>query len=137
MKIVLDSNVLLVAVGKRSSYKPIWDVFVDGKYKLILSDEIIYEYREILEEHSAPRAADIIEEIFIESADIIIQHIYYKWNAVKQDPDDNKFFDVAVAANADYLVTNDNHFNQARHLAFPAVKIISGGDFLRIIQSLS
>jgi hypothetical protein len=27
MKVVLDSNVLLVALGKRSRYKPIWNAF--------------------------------------------------------------------------------------------------------------
>jgi predicted nucleic acid-binding protein len=43
-------------------------------------------------------------EIFIESPDIIHQHVYYNWNLIKADPDDNKFFDIAVAANADYLV---------------------------------
>lgn len=37
-------------------------------------------------------------------------------NAITHDPDDNKFFDVAVAANADYLVTKDAHFNEADRL---------------------
>ena len=34
---------------------------------------------------------------------------------INADPDDNKFFDIAVAANADYLVTNDAHFNMVKN----------------------
>ena len=58
MNIVLDSNVLLVAIGKKSPYRPIWENFIQGKYKLIVSDEILYEYEEILEEHGAPGCKD-------------------------------------------------------------------------------
>ena len=28
---------------------------------------------------------------------------YYNWNLIKNDPDDNKFVDCAVAANAKYI----------------------------------
>lgn len=53
MKAVLDSNVLLVAIGRRSRYQPIWQAFFTGRYQLVLSDEIQLEYREILQEHAA------------------------------------------------------------------------------------
>ena len=66
--------------------------------------------------------------------EIIFNRIYYSWNAITQDPDDNKFFDVAVAANADYLVTNDAHFREAANIPFPKVNIISADAFLDILQ---
>ena len=34
-----------------------------------------------------------------------------KWLLIVQDPDDDKFVDCAVAGQADYIVTNDGHFN--------------------------
>jgi len=135
MKIVLDSNVLLVALGKRSKYRPIWNAFVDGKIQLVISDDILLEYTEILQRFSAPGLAEIVLEIFIESPDIILQQVYYNWNAIVADPDDNKFFDVAVAANADYLVTNDAHFNVIKDLSFPSVKMVSSEEFLDILNS--
>lgn len=73
---------LLVSIGKRSNYRPIWDAFIEGKYQLIISDEIILEYTEILGLHSAPGIADTVMEIFVESPDIIFQQVYYKWNAI-------------------------------------------------------
>jgi putative PIN family toxin of toxin-antitoxin system len=135
MKIVLDSNILLVAIGRRSRFRPIWDAFIEGRYQLIISDEITYEYEELLQRQSAPGVAEIVMEIFIESPDVIFQHIYYNWNAIKSDPDDNKFFDVAIAANADYLVTNDAHFNVINESSFPSVKIISADIFLDLLDT--
>ena len=68
MRIVLDSNILLVAIGKRSRYKPIWTAFISGRYDLIVSDEMIYEYEEILQQRASPGAAEIVMDIFIESS---------------------------------------------------------------------
>ncbi len=134
MRIVLDSNILLVAIGKRSRYRPIWMAFISGRFDLIVSDEIIYEYEEVLQQRASAGAAEIVIDIFIESSKVIYQQIYYSWNAIKHDPDDNKFFDCAVAGNADYLVTNDAHFNILKKLDFPAIKIVTADEFLDIIN---
>ncbi len=134
MKIVLDSNVLLVAVGKKSHYRPIWDAFITGEYKLLISEDIVHEYEEILRNYSAPGVADIVLEIFLESPDVVYHRIYYNWNAITNDPDDNKFFDIAVAANADYIVTNDAHFSEVKQFHFPKIKIISADLFLELLR---
>lgn len=124
MRIVLDSNVLISAIGKNSYLRPIWTAFLSGKYQLLLSDEVVYEYEEIIQLHSAPGASKIIMEILVESQDIINQKVYYSWNAIKKDPDDNKFFDLAIAGNADYLITNDAHFNVVKNIPFPKSKLL-------------
>lgn len=134
MKIVLDSNVLISALGKRSKYRPIWDVFTEGYYQLIVSEDILKEYEEIMQEHSAPGAAEIVMEIFIESPDVITQKVYYNWNAILADPDDNKFFDIAVAADVDYLVTNDRHFDEVKALSFPKANVIDAETFLNVLN---
>lgn len=133
MQIVLDTNILLVAISKKSLYNSIWQAFINGKYKLIISEEIIHEYEEILIKYAAPRAAYLVNEIFAESPDIIYKRIYYNWNIITIDPDDNKFFDAAVAGNADYLVTNDKHFNEALKIEFPKVNIINAEMFMELI----
>lgn len=136
MRIVLDSNILLVAVGKRSPYRPIWQAFLDNRYALIVSDDILFEYEEILREHGAPQSDDIVLEILTKAQNALHIRIHYFWNAVPADPDDNKFFDAAVAANADYLVTNDGHFKSAKALAFPKVNTISADDFLKALEQI-
>lgn len=47
------------------------------------------------------------------------------FNLVSNDPDDNKFVDTYLAANADYLVTNDTKVLQLNNLAFPPITAIS------------
>jgi len=61
-------------------------------------------------------------------------NIYYEWDAIKKDPDDNKYFDTAVSARADYIVTNDHHFNEVKKMEFPEIRIISAKDFLSILE---
>ena len=43
---------------------------------------------------------------------------------VKQDEDDNKFVDCAFACQADYIVTDDNHFSEIADAPFPKFQII-------------
>lgn len=54
---------------------------------------------------------------------------YYQWNLIHQDPDDNKFVDCAIACNADYLVTEDRHFNVLKEVQFPKVAVIGIAEF--------
>lgn len=94
-----------------------------------LSKDIVHAYGEILLEHAAPQAAAPVMEIFPEFPDIIYKRVYYYWNAITQDADDNKFFDIAIAANADYLVTIDAHFNEAKELSFPTSLLYHSTNF--------
>lgn len=134
MIIILDTNVLLVSVGKASRFRPIWDAFVMGKFQLGLTQEILNEYEEVFQELSAPGTFGMVANIFTESPDIVFKHIYYRWNIITADPDDNKFFDAAVACNADYLVTNDNHFNIVKDIEFPKIQLCSAESFLELLK---
>lgn len=49
MKIVLDTNSLLVSIPKKSPYRPIFDAIIEGKLTLLISNEILMEYVEKLE----------------------------------------------------------------------------------------
>lgn len=63
MRVVLNSNVLLVAIGIRSRYRPIWNAFVEGKFEIGLCQEILHEYQEVIGERGAPGAFEIIDNI--------------------------------------------------------------------------
>ena len=47
------------------------------------------------------------------------------------DLDDNKFVDCAIAADAEYIVTNDKHFNPLRDIQWPKVEIIKIAEFVK------
>jgi len=52
------------------------------------------------------------------------------------DKDDNKFVDLAIASDADYIVTNDSHFNSLKEVSFPKVKVITIEDFLQAVKTI-
>lgn len=57
------------------------------------------------------------------------QEIYVHFSLIEADPDDNKFVDCAVAADAEYIVTNDSHFNVLKKIDWPKISIITIEDF--------
>lgn len=40
MKIVLDTNCLIMSIAPKSPYRPIWDTFLRGDYSLCGSNEM-------------------------------------------------------------------------------------------------
>jgi predicted nucleic acid-binding protein len=60
--------------------------------------------------------------------------VYYRWNLITADPDDNKFVDCAIGANAKYIVSNDRHFKILEGIDFPKVNISTMDEFKEIIQ---
>lgn len=47
--IVLDTNCLIASLKRDSIYYPVWRDFMQGKYCLCVSDDILNEYEEIIE----------------------------------------------------------------------------------------
>ncbi|MEI6067264.1 MAG: PIN domain-containing protein [Methylococcaceae bacterium] len=101
MKVVLDTNMLLVSIAKKSPYRIIFDSLLNNKFDLIISNDILSEYTEII--------------------------------ALKTNKDDNKFVDCAIASNADYLVSNDKHFNCLKTIEFPKLSLLGIDEFMDLL----
>ena len=54
MKIVLDTNILLAIIGRRSPYRWLFDCLIDGRIALCVSNEILLEYEEVLNHKLQP-----------------------------------------------------------------------------------
>jgi putative PIN family toxin of toxin-antitoxin system len=133
MIVILDTNALLVAIPKRSTYRPILDALVDGEFDLILSNDILTEYIEILQRKANSIVANNIAEMLLNLENLKKVEVYFEWKLIDQDPDDNKYVDAAVIGGADYIVTNDQHFQILKSVEFPKVNIISIEEFLKLI----
>ena len=112
MIVVLDTNVLLVSLPKGSKFRLIFDAFLQNKYILTLSNEVLSEYVEVIGEHISHSVASNIAELLTSRDNVRKNDVYFRWNLISADADDNKFTDLFVASNADYLVTNDSHFRE-------------------------
>lgn len=137
LKILLDTNVLLISLPTKSKYRPIFDALIRKKFVLSISNEILTEYVEILGRKTNFTIANNVAELLLSLANVEKTEVYYRWNILTEDYDDNKFVDCAVAANADFIVSNDRHFRQLDKIEFPKVNILSADDFLNKLQNES
>lgn len=48
----------------------------------------------------------------------------------------NKFVDCAVSCGADYLVSNDRHFEILASIEFPRLKVVKAEEFLKILEPM-
>jgi uncharacterized protein len=104
-------------------------------YSVCLTTEILFEYEEKLLEKFSAEAASLFLEALPDRPNVEWINIYYKWNLVYPDLDENKFVDCAIAANAEYLVTNDRDNNPLKKLAFPKLTILKIEEFIEILSS--
>jgi len=131
MKVVLDTNVLLVSLLKTSKYRPIFDGLINKKFILVITHEILQEYIEILSIKTNAQIAQNVADLIINLENIERIDIYYRWGLIINDPDDNKFVDCAIAGNVKYVVSNDKHFNVLSEVEFPSVNVITSDQFLK------
>ncbi len=133
MKVVLDTNVLFVAISTLSEYHSIWQELQLGRYELCVTTDILNEYEEKLQERFRPGVSENTLGFIMNSPDVVFISNYFFWNFIHEDPDDNKFVDCAISANADFIVTNDKHFRVLKEIAFPSVPVISAEDFVELL----
>ena len=137
MRIVLDTNCLIQSVGRHSKSRPIWDSILNGQNTLCVTNEILEEYSEILGYLFNQQFADMVILAILKNPFVELFSPHYRFNLITTDPDDNKFVDCAIVANARYIVTNDHHYNILRKIKFPSVDVINLTDFLDLLRNSS
>ncbi|WP_428352915.1 putative toxin-antitoxin system toxin component, PIN family [Methyloprofundus sp.] len=128
-KIILDTNVLLVSISSKSPYHCIFEKLINGTYDLGVTTEILMEYEEVIERKFNSEVAKDVIRTLLTLPNVEKINVYYNWNLIEADSDDNKFVDCAVSANATGIVTQDKHFNVLRDIEYPIVNLISIADF--------
>lgn len=134
MRVVIDTNILLVSISKHSEFRWIFDGFLNEAFTLCVTTEIMAEYEEVFERHMGHTLASTILQIIENAPNVVFVTTYYAWNLISADPDDNKFVDCTVACNARYLVSHDKHFNVLKKIPFPKVELISAAEFKKVLQ---
>ena len=136
MKIVLDTNRLINIIMPGSYNNDIWQAFRAAKYVLCVTNEILYEYHEILVKRYNALIANTVMKELMETPNVEHVNPTYRFNLITADPDDNKFVDCAIIAGATYIVSNDRHFDELKHYDFPKVDVRKLSEFLNIVRTL-
>ena len=132
--VVIDTNCLVQMISLHSPYRPIWNAFLLGKFQLCISNEILEEYQENIEQQTTSHIAENIILLILNKKNVTFVDPHFRLGLITEDPDDNKFVDCAFAANADYLVSNDKHFTILHNIPFPRLNLVRMADFLETIN---
>lgn len=133
MKVVLDTNCFISCIGKKSSYRVVFDAFLQNAYTLCLSSEIILEYEEKFSEFWGTDVTANLLGTLLTAPNTSFHSIYYNFLLVTGDADDNKFADVYLAAGADILVSNDNLLLRLGNNIFPPVNVVTLQKFAALL----
>ena len=134
MKVVLDTNVLLVSISDRPKHHWLYKALIQQKFDLCVTNEILTEYDEKISEHWHPDVAKSVLRTLMELPNVELTTVYFNLLLIVKDPDDDKFVDCSFAANSDYLVSNDKDFNILRHIDFPSIKVVKLEAFKEILE---
>lgn len=110
MKVVLDTNVFVSGVFFSGPPYQILQAWRDDEIELVVSPDILEEYRrvgEILsEDHPAINFKPILEFV-IQNA--VVYSVTSLPERVCEDPDDDKFLACALASESKVIVSGDKH----------------------------
>ena len=115
IRVVFDTSVLYSAVFKQTSLPAaVFDLVVAGLVIPCVSPAVLAEYWEVLLERPAlrphrQRALQVLDSL----AEVAIQVTPNRTLKISDHEEDNRFYECADAAGADYIVTsNTRHFNK-------------------------
>ena len=122
MTVCLDTGVFLQILGRRQPFYPILRALLDGNITLAVSTEILLEYEEVITRLSGAErwrdVAALLELLSQLHGNIRQVEPQFRFGVIKLDPDDNKFCDCAIAAEAGFVVAEDNHFDALKSAGY-------------------
>lgn len=138
MRVVLDTNVLISAfISRTGAPAQIFALWRNGEIEILVSPESLAELQRVLTYPRVQRylqyTPEQIERFLtllqsaemVESAEDVV--------VVDDDPDDNKFFAIAVAAQAQYIISGDKaHVLPVGQ--YQGIQVVTPGTFLQIMQ---
>ena len=114
MRVCLDTNVLLRLFGASAPFADIRLALLNGRLELAWSNEVLLEYEEVITRLSGAARWQQLAALFGVlkrlHGNIVQVEPAFRFGVITVDPDDNKFVDCAIVAEADFIVTEDRHF---------------------------
>jgi putative PIN family toxin of toxin-antitoxin system len=110
LKVVLDTNVFISAVFLTGPPLEILRAWGRSEFEWVLSPEILREYQEVSERLAARFPGTEISDLLalVATKGTLVQQAALS-EPICEDPDDDKFFATAVAAEARIIVSGDKH----------------------------
>jgi uncharacterized protein len=130
LRVVLDTNCFISCVGKKSPYRPVFDAYINGKFILCVSHEILLEYEEVFSRIWGPSVAVNLLGLMGSSLNTLLHDVHFNFGLVEKDADDNKFVDAYIASGADILVSNDREVLKLTKNEYPTIRVLKIEQFM-------
>jgi putative toxin-antitoxin system toxin component, PIN family len=136
MRAILDTNVLISAVIATGTPHEVVVAGYSGEYQILVSVATLMEFRETL--HKYPDRFGLSEaeiQTEVETLRYFAEFVEpdVEFDIVDADPDDNKFLEAAVAGNAEYVVSGDQHLLDIE--GFRGIEIVTPRTFYETVQA--
>ena len=133
MRVVIDTNIFVSSFFGGKPRKII-DLWKEGKITLCLSKDILNEYIEVLHRIGLQDEVELEEllSLFTKSFNILFTTKTPRIKVVKDDPDDDKFIECAVALKAEVIITGDKAIEVIEE--YMDIKILTPQQFLKIYK---
>jgi putative PIN family toxin of toxin-antitoxin system len=138
LQIVIDTNVLVAAFrSRRGASHLLLDRLDDARRQVNVSTPLLLEYEDVLkrpEMNAFISPGDV--DIFLDGlCSIAAYHeIFYLWRLLAKDPNDAFMLELAVDANADFIITyNSKDFPAAASFG---IRLATPKEFLEVVGDL-
>lgn len=138
-QVVIDTSVIISAIRSKrgASYKLLLTLGQNPNWQSNLSTALLLEYEEKINEQ-APEFGYTKDDIenFLDflCSEANEPAIYFRWRPFLKDADDEMVLDLAIAANADYIITYN--LRDFRNVERFNIKAITPYEFLQILGEI-
>ncbi|MEK6807483.1 MAG: putative toxin-antitoxin system toxin component, PIN family [Nanoarchaeota archaeon] len=135
MRAVLDTNIFISGIFWDGLPGKILTAAQNGEFELVTSLDCIYELHRVLIEFKDKICLDLVEfwtRFAISNSLVVLPQAHFL--EVKDDLDDNKFLDAAVAGKAQFIISGDRHLLNLKE--FRGVKIVRPTEFIKVLSGM-
>jgi uncharacterized protein len=135
IRVVVDTNVFVSSFFGGNPRRTV-DLWKRGEVALCLSRPIVGEYVEVLRRLGLQneRELDELLGIFARGFHVVFTANTPELHVVKEDPDDDKFIECAVALKAEDIISGDRRLTAVQE--YMGIKIVTPKEFLSIQCSI-
>lgn len=140
VRAVIDTNLFVSGLFAQKGYTyQLQELWFTRAFQLAVSDRILVEIKATLQKPYLYKKLFIYENEEDEIINLIRERAFvvtrdrYKTDRLKTDPDDNKFLACALEAEADYIVSGDNHLLELKH--YQGIQIVTAKIFVNKIAN--
>ena len=133
MNVVLDTNVFISGIFWEGNYcSQIINLWKNKAFTLVSSVDILDELVETLDSFKIKLPESMIlswKSAILENS--VLVHPKKKLDVIKDDSDDNKFLEAAIAGNATLIISQDKHLLNLKE--FQEIKIVTPKQALSLL----